>query len=96
MSKLTIRKDGCDDRVLQTEIGETLLSVAEANGISEVYSACGGVMGCGGCAVKIIKGEAGTPCNKESDLLNDLDMDETIRLGCQVKISGDMVIKVGP
>ncbi len=74
---------------LTAQLGQSVLELAEANGI-ELDHACGGVCACSTCHVKIRVG---------ADALNEADEDEddqldkargvdlTSRLGCQARIA---------
>lgn len=95
--QVTIRFHGHDSDIT-AKVGQSLLEIAEANGI-ELDHACGGVCACSTCHVKILTGASvlSEPSEDEEDQLdNARDVDLTSRLGCQARIQRkpDSVIEV--
>ncbi|MEM7201428.1 MAG: 2Fe-2S iron-sulfur cluster-binding protein [Planctomycetota bacterium] len=77
-----------DGTQLQARIGQTMLEIAEANGI-DLDHACGGVCACSTCHVKILAGadalsEATEDEEDQLDEARDVSLDS--RLGCQARI----------
>ena len=86
--KLTIN----GDKVIEVESGSTLLNTLSVNGIY-LSSACGGKGSCGQCKCQVLEG-GGEILPSEVPHFNRKQRQEHWRLGCQVKVKGDMSIKV--
>ena len=86
--KLTIN----GDKVIEVESGSTLLNTLSVNGIY-LSSACGGKGSCGQCKCQVLDG-GGEILPSEIPHFNRKQRQEHWRLGCQVKVKGDMSIKV--
>lgn len=86
--KLTIN----GDKVIEVESGSTLLNTLSVNGIY-LSSACGGKGSCGQCKCQVLEG-GGEILPSEIPHFNRKQRQEHWRLGCQVKVKGDMSIKV--
>ncbi len=89
------------DRTVEAEIGDSILELAERNGI-DLDHACGGVCACSTCHIKVSVGaehltEASEDEEDQLDSARDLGL--TSRLGCQARIQsapdGDATIDVG-
>lgn len=89
------------DRTVEAEIGDSILELAERNGI-DLDHACGGVCACSTCHIKVNVGaehlnEASEDEEDQLDSARDLGL--TSRLGCQARIQsapdGDATIDVG-
>ncbi len=83
-----------NDKELKVEPGGTILSTLANH---EIYlpSACGGQGTCGTCVCQIEEG-GGSILPTEKGFFSRKEEQENWRLGCQVKIKNDMVIKVPP
>jgi Na+-transporting NADH:ubiquinone oxidoreductase subunit F len=77
---------------LEVESGSNLLSTLSINGIY-LPSACGGKGSCGQCKCQVIEG-GGEILPSEVGHFNRRQQQDHWRLGCQVKVKGDMAIKV--
>lgn len=86
--KLTIN----GDKVIEVESGSTLLNTLSVNGIY-LSSACGGKGSCGQCKCQVLEG-GDEILPSEIPHFNRKQRQEHWRLGCQVKVKGDMSIKV--
>ena len=86
--KLTIN----GENTLEVESGSTLLNTLAINGIY-LSSACGGKGSCGQCKCQVIEG-GGEILPSELPHFNRKQRQDHWRLGCQVKLKGDMSIKV--
>lgn len=86
--KLTIN----GDKVIEVESGSTLLNTLSVNSIY-LSSACGGKGSCGQCKCQVLEG-GGEILPSEIPHFNRKQRQEHWRLGCQVKVKGDMSIKV--
>ncbi|MCA9690526.1 MAG: 2Fe-2S iron-sulfur cluster binding domain-containing protein [Myxococcales bacterium] len=78
-------------RVIEASPGQTLLEIAEENGV-KMGSACGGVCACSSCHCWIRAGLNTLP-EMEEDEEDRLDMGFDVRpysrLGCQVRVARD-------
>jgi Na+-transporting NADH:ubiquinone oxidoreductase subunit F len=81
-----------DEDELEVEGGKTLLQTLMDQEIF-VPSACGGRGSCGLCKVKILEG-AGPVLPTEEPQLTDEEMDNNMRLSCQVKVRKDLSIEL--
>ena len=86
--KLTIN----GERVLEVASGSTLLNTLSVNGVY-LSSACGGKGSCGQCKCQVLEG-GGEILPSELPHFSRKQIQEHWRLGCQVKVKGDMGIKV--
>ena len=77
---------------IETESGNSLLSTLSDNGI-HLSSACGGKGSCAQCKLQVIEG-GGEMLPTESVHFSRKEAKEHWRLGCQVKVKGDMSIEV--
>lgn len=80
------------DKVLEVESGSTLLNTLSVNGIF-LSSACGGKGSCGQCKCQILNG-GGEILPSEAPHFSRKQQQDHWRLGCQVKVKGDMDIKI--
>ncbi len=86
--KLTIN----GENVLEVEQGASLLSTLSVNGVY-LSSACGGKGSCGQCKCQVVEG-GGEILDSEKGHFSRKQQKDHWRLGCQVKVKGDMGIKV--
>jgi Na+-transporting NADH:ubiquinone oxidoreductase subunit F len=81
-----------DDKVIEVNPGETILSTLSNNGVF-LPSACGGGGTCGMCKCQVFEG-AGDILPTETGFFSRKEQQNNWRLGCQVKIREDMKIGV--
>ena len=86
--KLTIN----GDNQLDVESGSTLLNTLAVNNIF-LSSACGGKGSCGQCKCQVLEG-GGEILPSEVSHFSRKQQKDHWRLGCQVKVKGDMSIKI--
>jgi Na+-transporting NADH:ubiquinone oxidoreductase subunit F len=86
--KITIN----DERELNIKGGDTLLSVLTSEKIF-IPSACGGRGTCGLCKLKVLEG-AGPLLPTEEPYLDKKEIEDSVRLSCQVKVRNDLKIKI--
>ena len=86
--KLTIN----GEKELEVASGSTLLNTLSVNGIF-LSSACGGKGACGQCKCQVVEG-GGEILPSEIPHFSRKQQQDHWRLGCQVKVKGDMAIKV--
>ena len=85
--KLTIN----GDKVMEVESGSTLLNTLAVNDVF-LSSACGGKGSCGQCKCQVLDG-GGEILPSEVGHFSRKQQKDHWRLGCQVKVKGDMAIK---
>ena len=79
-------------KVLEVSGGNNLLAVLAENDIF-IPSACGGRGTCAYCKVKIVEG-GGTPGPIETPYLTPREIEDRIRLSCQVRLRNDLRIRI--
>ena len=79
-------------KMLHTESGKSLLTTLGENGV-HLSSACGGKGSCGQCKLQVVSG-GGDMLPTEAVHFTRKQIKDNWRLGCQVKVKGDMEIKV--
>ena len=77
----------CAGVVCASEIGKTLLEVAEANGV-DIEAACGGFAGCNTCRVDVLVGTLSPLDTAEEPFLDRPSQ----RLACQARVLGNVVV----
>ena len=77
---------------LEVEQGSSLLNTFSTNGVY-LSSACGGKGSCGQCKCQVVEG-GGEILDSEKGHFTRKQQKENWRLGCQVKVKGDMGVKV--
>lgn len=80
------------DTVLEADKGNSLLTTLSSNGIF-LPSACGGKGSCGMCKCQVFEG-AGEMLPTEKGFFNRKQQQTNWHLGCQVKVRGDIKMKV--
>ncbi len=89
-----ITLDGAQ-RVVDANVGESVMAAAVRNGIEGIIGECGGNCSCATCHVYVadeFSADVGGANDMEDDLL-DLgvaDRRETSRLSCQIKVTEDL------
>ncbi len=79
-------------KILEAESGNTLLSTLSERGV-HLSSACGGKGSCGQCKVQVKSG-GGEMLPTEAVHFSRKEIKDHWRLGCQVKVKGDLDIEV--
>ena len=82
------------ERTLEVDGGQTLLEGLYANEIF-IPSACGGQGTCGHCKIAVLDG-GGPVLPTETPLLSRSELRSGVRLACQVKIRGDLRVRIPP
>lgn len=72
-------------------VGQTLLEVCDDHGIL-METACGGFAACNSCRVRVVQGELSPVDEAEVPFLDRPDH----RLGCQARVTTDVVVEVDP
>jgi len=79
-------------RELEVEGGQTLLETLNGAQVF-IPSACGGQGSCGYCKVKVLEG-GGPVLPTELPLLTRKEIRSGMRMACQIKVRGDMLIQI--
>jgi uncharacterized 2Fe-2S/4Fe-4S cluster protein (DUF4445 family) len=74
--------------------GQTVLEVAQANGI-DLNAPCGGKGVCGGCRVQILD-DAREPSAQCRRVLSSEELGRGLRLACQHRVTADMTVVIPP
>ena len=77
---------------LEVEQGSSLLNTLSTNGVY-LSSACGDKGSCGQCKCQVVEG-GGEILDSEKGHFSRKQQKDNWRLGCQVKVKGDMAVKV--
>jgi Na+-transporting NADH:ubiquinone oxidoreductase subunit F len=81
-----------DERELDVDLGGTVLSTLQANGIF-LSSACGGSGSCGQCRLQIVEG-GGEILPTEVGFFTRKQIKDHWRLGCQAKVRDHLAIRI--
>lgn len=79
------------DTGVQVESGSTLLEAAQAAGLP-VASSCGADGMCGKCGLRITKGQAQPPGERELRVTEANRVGPGLRLSCMVVVCGDLTV----
>ncbi len=77
----------------ETEQGTKLVLAIEDAGI-DIMHRCGGQARCTTCRVEILAGDAAPPEGAEQKTLEEDGLLGKYRLSCQVRVGGDMTVRV--
>ena len=81
-------------RELAAEAGRKLVLVIEDGGV-DILHRCGGNAKCTTCRVEVLEGDAGGMQEAERNRLAlETGLAENVRLSCQVRVSGDLHVRV--
>lgn len=80
------------EKKMTIEGGKSLLSTLQEQKVF-IPSACGGRGTCGVCKLKVLEG-GGTVLPTETPFLSKKELEENIRLSCQVKVRNDIAIQI--
>lgn len=95
MTKIIFIDPDGTETPLDAQDGESVMSVAIANGIDGIVAECGGSMMCATCHCYVDDSwaeKAGTRNDGEDDMLEcaTSDVRDTSRLSCQIRITPDL------
>jgi ferredoxin len=94
MVKITFIRRSGERREIVADDNQTLLEVAQKNGIQEIEGACGGVMACSTCHVVVDAQWYDKLPPASDDEMDMLDLapglTRTSRLGCQIRLTTAM------
>ena len=81
-------------RDIETEEGRKLVLAIEDGGV-DILHRCGGNAKCTTCRVEVLAGDAGEMGEAERErLARETGLAENTRLSCQVRVAGDMRVRV--
>ena len=94
MPKITYIDSGGASRVIDAELGSTVMESAIKNGVPEIEAECGGACACATCHVYVDEQwfeKTGGPSPMEEDMLDfGYDVRPNSRLSCQIKVSDEL------
>ncbi|MBB5707448.1 2Fe-2S iron-sulfur cluster-binding protein [Sphingopyxis panaciterrulae] len=94
MVKVVFKKEGAEDRVVEGQVGNSIMETALDGNIGEILADCGGALSCATCHVYVPKewqDRVGTAGAEEEAMLEmAVDPDERSRLSCQIGLSDEM------
>jgi ferredoxin, 2Fe-2S len=94
MVKITFIDSDGTSRIVEAEVGATVMETAIKNGIPGIEAECGGACACATCHVYIDeewRGKTGEASPMEEDMLDfGFDVRPSSRLSCQIKVSEDL------
>ena len=81
-------------REFEVEAGRKLVLAIEDGGV-DILHRCGGNAKCTTCRVEVLEGDAGEMGEAERNrLASETGLAENVRLSCQVRVGGDMSVRV--
>jgi ferredoxin, 2Fe-2S len=93
MPKVTFVDHAGQARIVDADIGSTVMEVAIRNSIPGIDAECGGACACATCHVYVAdewKERVGEPESMEEDMLDfAFDVRPTSRLSCQIRIKAE-------
>src|SRR5882762_1648000 len=82
------------DQTIEAPEGKKLVLVIEDAGI-DILHRCGGNARCTTCRVELLEGDAGEMGELERNrLAMEAELADNIRLSCQIRVSGDLKVRV--
>jgi ferredoxin, 2Fe-2S len=94
MPKITYIDSGGTTRVIDAELGSTVMESAIKNGVPEIEAECGGACACATCHVYVDEqwlATTGGPSPMEEDMLDfGYDVRPNSRLSCQIKVTEEL------
>ena len=89
MPKLTVDGVGTFD----VPAGKKLVLAIEDSGV-DILHRCGGVPACTTCRVEVLEGDVPPMKDAEMEALEEPELIEKYRLSCQLRVNGDMKVRV--
>jgi 2Fe-2S ferredoxin len=94
MARITYIDAAGATRVVDGEIGSTVMETAIKNGVPGIEAECGGACACSTCHVYVDEAwreKTGEPSPMEEDMLDfAFDVKPNSRLSCQIKVTDDL------
>ena len=93
MPKITA-ETATETKEFEAEAGRKLVLAIEDSGV-DILHRCGGNAKCTTCRVEVLEGDAGEMREAERNRLAlETGLAENVRLSCQVRVEGDMHVRV--
>jgi ferredoxin len=89
MARITIE----GETTIEVETGKRLVLGLEDSGI-DVLHRCGGNAKCTTCRIEVVEGVVPPMSDMERDALEDPELIARYRLSCQIRVDGDLTIRV--
>src|SRR5690606_3772185 len=94
MPKITYIEHDGTERVVDAEVGSTVMETAIRNSVPGIVAECGGACSCATCHVHVDEAwaeKAGPPSPMEEDMLDfAFDVRPNSRLSCQIKVTDEL------
>ena len=94
MPKITFIDAAGTSRIVESEVGSTVMEAALKNGVPGVEAECGGACACATCHVYVDeewRAKTGEPSPMEEDMLDfGFDVRPNSRLSCQIKVTEEL------
>ena len=94
MAKITFIDSDGTSRIVDAEIGATVMETAIKNGVPGIEAECGGACACATCHVYVDehwRAKTGEASPMEADMLDfGFDVRSESRLSCQIKVSEEL------
>ena len=82
-----------DNAPFEAPAGKKLVLAIEDGGV-DILHRCGGIARCTTCRVEVVEGNVPPISAAETEALEDPDLIEKYRLSCQLRVEGDMKVRV--
>ena len=94
MPKITFKQSGGTEQVVEAQENQSVMEAAVQNNVPGIVAECTGACACATCHVYVDKdwaGKTGTSSDMEEDMLDfAVDVQETSRLSCQIKVTDEL------
>ena len=94
MPKITFTEPDGTEKIVDAEVGQTVMEAAVKAGINGIEAECGGACACATCHVYVDEAwrqPTGEPSEMEEDMLDfAFDIRPNSRLSCQIKVTAEL------
>ncbi|MGE3143454.1 MAG: 2Fe-2S iron-sulfur cluster-binding protein [Hyphomonadaceae bacterium] len=94
MPKITFIEFNGTEHVVEAPVGQTVMEAAVKNGVPGIDADCGGACACATCHVYVddaFRAKTGEASSMEQSMLDFAnDVNESSRLCCQIKVTGEL------
>lgn len=94
MPKITFTEPDGTEKIVDAEVGQTVMEAAVKAGVIGIEAECGGACACATCHVYVDeswRGPTGEPSEMEEDMLDfAFDIRPNSRLSCQIKVTEEL------
>jgi 2Fe-2S ferredoxin len=99
MPTITYTDDAGESRVVEANVGDSVMETAVRNGVPGIVAECGGSLSCATCHVFVDESDLATlpPMEEMEDEMlwgAAVDRQDTSRLCCQIKVTDGMDLHV--